>query len=93
MKPDAFQNFFTPAFCVIHRSCTSWAFGRGGLSWRLNMGLIKGTKVSLPPLDLQRAFAGRVAAIDKIKVDHRAHLAKLDALFGSLQHRAFRGQL
>ncbi|SDR53879.1 type I restriction enzyme, S subunit [Rhizobiales bacterium GAS113] len=47
----------------------------------------------LPPLDLQQAFAARVAEIDTLKVHHRAHLAKLDALFASLQHRAFRGEL
>lgn len=59
----------------------------------LNMGLIKETKLSLPPLDLQRAFAARVAEINQLKGYHRAHLAKLDALFASLQHRAFRGEL
>lgn len=49
--------------------------------------------VLLPPLDLQRAFAAGVTKIDKLKAHHRAHLAKLDALFASLQHRAFRGEL
>ncbi len=47
----------------------------------------------VPPLDLQCAFATRVAEIDKLKAHHRAHLAKLDVLFASLQHRAFRGEL
>jgi len=47
----------------------------------------------LPPIALQRAFAAHVAEIDKLKAQHRAHLAKLDALFASLQHRAFRGEL
>lgn len=47
----------------------------------------------LPPLELQRTFGARVAEIDKLKVQHRAHLAKLDMLFASLQHRAFRGEL
>ena len=49
--------------------------------------------IPVPPLDLQRAFAARVAEIDKLKALHRAHLAKLDELFASLQHRAFRGEL
>lgn len=47
----------------------------------------------VPPIDLQRAFAARVAEIDKLKAQQRAHLEKLDALFASLQHRAFRGEL
>jgi type I restriction enzyme S subunit len=49
--------------------------------------------ITLPPFDAQCAFAARVAEIDKLKAVHRAHLAKLDALFVSLQHRAFRGEL
>jgi type I restriction enzyme S subunit len=50
-------------------------------------------KLSLPPIDVQRAFATHVVEIDALKAHHRAHLAKLDALFASLQHRAFRGEL
>lgn len=46
-----------------------------------------------PPLPLQQAFARRVEAIETLKAAHRASLAKLDALFASLQHRAFRGEL
>jgi type I restriction enzyme S subunit len=66
---------------------------RGAVMAGLNMGLIKETQLSLPPLDLQRAFADRVIAVNKLKALHRAHLAKLNALFASLQHRAFRGEL
>ena len=47
----------------------------------------------LPPIDLQREFARRVASVEKLKEAHRASLAEMDALFASLQHRAFRGEL
>ncbi len=47
----------------------------------------------VPVLYLQRDFARRIASIDKLKTAHRASLAELDALFASLQHRAFRGEL
>lgn len=47
----------------------------------------------VPPQSLQHQFAARVAEIDKLKTLHCAHLAKPDALFASLQHRAFRGEL
>jgi type I restriction enzyme S subunit len=50
-------------------------------------------RLPLPPLDLQREFARRVAAVEKLKTAQRAALAELDALFASLQHRAFRGEL
>jgi type I restriction enzyme S subunit len=47
----------------------------------------------LPPLELQNTVAARIAEVDKLRTYHRDHLAKLDALFASLQHRAFRGEL
>jgi type I restriction enzyme S subunit len=49
--------------------------------------------IPLPPVDLQGDFVARADEIDKLKVEYGAHLAKLDALFASLQHRAFRGEL
>lgn len=47
----------------------------------------------VPPISLQNEFARRVAAIEKLKAIHRVSLTKLDALFATLQHRAFRGEL
>jgi type I restriction enzyme S subunit len=47
----------------------------------------------VPPMALQQSFAASVSEIDKLRAHGRAHLAKLDALFVSLQHRAFRGEL
>ena len=38
-------------------------------------------------------FNRRIAAVEKLKVAQRASLAELDALFVTLQHRAFRGEL
>jgi len=60
---------------------------------RISMGRLRGLEVPLPPLDLQHEFARRVAAVEKLKTAQRAALAELDALFASLQHRAFRGEL
>lgn len=47
----------------------------------------------LPPLDIQRRFAAIVESIEQQKALQRTHLAELDALFASLQHRAFAGEL
>jgi restriction endonuclease S subunit len=47
----------------------------------------------IPPIQLQREFARRVSAVEKLKAMQRASLAELDALFASLQHRAFGGEL
>jgi len=54
---------------------------------------LESAKIPLPPLPLQQSFAAAVEAIEKQKARHREHLAGLDALFASLQHRAFRGEL
>jgi type I restriction enzyme, S subunit len=54
---------------------------------------VRSTPLALPPLPLQQTFARRVAAVERLKASHRAALAHLDALFASLQHRAFRGEL
>ena len=44
-------------------------------------------------IELQREFARRVTAVEALKTAQRASLAELDALFATLQHRAFRGEL
>jgi type I restriction enzyme S subunit len=49
--------------------------------------------IPLPPLPLQQKFTAIVESIEHQKTTQRAHLAELDALFASLQHRAFRGEL
>ncbi len=54
---------------------------------------VLGINTILPPLTLQREFARRAAVVEKLKAAHRASLAEMDALFASLQHRAFRGEL
>ena len=46
-----------------------------------------------PPIPLQREFARRVTAVEALKTAQRAALAELDALFATLQHRAFKGEL
>lgn len=49
--------------------------------------------VPLPPLELQRKFALRVAAIQETKSRMQTATRETLQLFTSLQHRAFRGEL
>jgi len=49
--------------------------------------------IELPPLSHQQTFATRIQAIEALKATHRTALAQLDALFASLQQRAFAGEL
>lgn len=66
---------------------------RGQTRGRISMGRLKELIIPLPPLDLQRRFATIVESIEQQKTRMRAHLAELDTLFASLQHRAFNGEL
>ena len=59
----------------------------------LNIKQLSETLVLLPPIEQQYEFARRITAIEKLKTTQRTALAELDALFASLQHRAFRGEL
>lgn len=59
----------------------------------INAKEVQGMLIPLPPLNLQQQFASRIGAIERLKVSYRAHMNELDALFASLQHRAFRGEL
>jgi len=66
---------------------------KGAIMEGLNMGIIKEMPIPIAPIELQRAFAQQVEAIDSLKSIHLGSSGDLDALFASLQHRAFRGEL
>ncbi len=66
---------------------------RGVRQKNLNLSMIRGIRIPLPPLSLQRRFASIVEAAECQKARLRAHLDELDALFASLQSRAFNGEL
>jgi type I restriction enzyme S subunit len=60
---------------------------------RFTLAKIKKFRVPVPPLPLQHHFAITVQSIEQQKARMQAHLAELDALFASLQARAFNGKL
>lgn len=66
---------------------------RGAVMPGLNMQLIKGTTIALPPINLQRSFAAGVSAVNALKASQRVHLTKLEDLFAALQYRAFSGDV
>lgn len=49
--------------------------------------------IPVPTIGIQEAFAIRVSQVEELKIGHKQSLAELDALFASLQHRAFAGEL
>ncbi len=66
---------------------------RHGVKAGLNFDDIRSFIVPLPPMELQHEFSRRVKAVEKLRTEQRAYRTKLDSLFISLQHRAFRGEL
>lgn len=59
----------------------------------LNFDQIRAFRIPDVPIRQQQEFCQRLCLIDEVKSIQRAHLAQLDALFASIQHRAFRGEL
>lgn len=60
---------------------------------RISMGRLKTLIVPRPPLEQQKAFSKIVVALEGEKQKIKKYGERLDALFTSLQHRAFRGEL
>lgn len=59
----------------------------------LNSAMVETLEVPVPPVDLQRRFADRVAEVEEERRRLERSADRLDELFASLQHRAFRGEL
>jgi type I restriction enzyme, S subunit len=54
---------------------------------------VKSVPVPLPPLSLQKEFSSRVGEIRKLEADQAASRQRLEALFQSMLHQAFAGEL
>ena len=59
----------------------------------INLEILRTLDVPVPDIRFQREFAKRVAAVENSKDKCRRAIACGEALFTSLQHRAFRGEL
>jgi type I restriction enzyme S subunit len=66
---------------------------KGATFREITLTRLRELPVMVPPADLQRQFAGRVETVESLKSLQRDSVSKLNALFASLQHRAFRGEL
>jgi type I restriction enzyme S subunit len=60
---------------------------------KLALFRIEQLAVLLPPVADQASYVERMKATDRIRAEAQLSNAALDALFASLQHRAFRGEL
>jgi type I restriction enzyme S subunit len=66
---------------------------RGQIQKHLNVGSLNQAIIPLPPVEQQLEFARCVTVVERLKMANDWSLSNLDALFASLQHRAFRGEL
>lgn len=69
------------------------ALGRGGNQENLNLELVRSFRVLMPAKPSQIAFVEHARLVEAMKATNRQSLEAIDALFTSLQHRAFRGEL
>ena len=59
----------------------------------LNIELVRGVTVPVAPLARQKEYARAVTVAERVNEPFEQSLQRLDSLFTSLQHRAFRGEL
>ncbi len=59
----------------------------------LNLGIIKETKIKRPPIELQNRFADIHEQVDQLKSSYQQSLYSLEALYGALSQKAFKGEL
>lgn len=59
----------------------------------INMTQLRSFPLLLPPVELQRDFEKIASSVAEQHAIQTASLSELEALFASLQHRAFRGEL
>ena len=65
----------------------------GGAQPNLSQELIRGLRIPVPPADEQAAFHECVRSLEELAARHRKAQYLTEALFGSLQGRAFTGAL
>ena len=95
-NPDAIEPLFVWALFqtpTLRQEIERRATGTSGSMKNISQAKVFGIRTILPLLSLQREFARRVGAVERLQAAQRAALAELDALFAALQHRAFRGEL
>ena len=90
------EDIFLPIFFGMAISKMPQAHKRnqaGAIFQNITTTDVKAMKIPVPPLPLQKEFAARVAEIRELETRQATSRARLDALFQSMLHRAFNGEL
>jgi type I restriction enzyme S subunit len=89
VNPLWMESMLNSAYCYTQ----SQRYTHGIANRDLGLKRMVNIKIYLPSLKEQHHFATIVESVEKQKARMRTHLAELDALFASLQARAFNGEL
>ena len=92
-RGDVEPNYF---YALLGTQAVYAEFARrapGATVKNLNIDLVRGVTVPVPPLPTQENFAAIVASIEGWGSTFNRSLTEFDSLFTSLQHHAFRGEL
>lgn len=69
------------------------ALGRGGNQPNLNLSLVRGFEIIVPPNELQKKYADKLKKIDEFIQKIENSLGQLTTLYNSLLQKAFNGEL
>ena len=95
LRPKLFHPVFLQAFLSTvegRRQIREFAKTSAG-QFNINVDGLSALMIPKVGFGSQMTFSARIAEIDNCKSVYRAHLAKLDELFISLQHRTFQREL
>ncbi len=91
-RPGALEPHFLLFWLRLRRSFLE-GLGTGATFKEVSKAVVARIELFVPPFDLQSQFAQRVVALERVRSVQREGRGQLDALFTSVQHRAFRGEL
>ena len=93
-KPDSVDSIYLSVLISLPTTQNFILRNQAGASRQaLNHKQVRAIEIPLPPLPLQNIFARRVSEIRQMETAQAASRARLDALFQSMLHRAFNGEL
>jgi len=91
-RQDVMEPHFLLFWLRLRRSFLE-GLGTGATFKELSKAVVARIELCVPPFALQLQFARQVVALERIRSAQREERRQLDALFTSLRHRAFRGEL
>lgn len=83
----------TLARASIRAALARLAGGSAGSMPNISKARLRSVLIPVPPLELQQTYSRRIRTLGATRSSCDAHFAHLDALFASLQARAFAGEL